>query len=708
MLTTDVQRSGQPGLVLAASVGRSAPLGATVSPDGVNFSLYSRDASGIDLLFFDHEDDNCPSHLIRLDPATNRTYHYWHVFVPDLRVGQLYGYRVHGPFAPAIGLRFDPKKVLLDPYGRGVAVPRNYSREAARQQGDNAATAMKSVVVDPSLYEWEGDTPLRRPSSQTIVYEMHVKGFTRHPSSGVPEATRGTFRGLIEKIPYLKDLGITAVELLPLFQFDPQDCPTGRVNYWGYAPVSFFAPHQAYSSRQDPMGPVDEFRDVVKALHRAGIEVILDVVFNHTAEGDYRGPTLSFRGLDNSAYYILEHEGSRYANYSGTGNTLNASHPVVRRMVLDSLRYWVEEMHVDGFRFDLASILARDSNGDVMSNPPVLWDIESDPVLAGTKIIAEAWDAAGLYQVGSFVGDSWKEWNGRFRDDVRSFFRGENGSVQLFGDRMLGSHEIYRHKEREAEQSVNFVTCHDGFTLNDLVSYDRKHNEANGEENRDGAEDNRSWNCGAEGPTADPEIGRLRNRQVKNFMTVTLLSLGLPMFLMGDEVRRTQQGNNNAYCQDDEENWFDWSLLKKHADVHRFVKLLISRRLLRDTGPERQRTSLSQLIRDGIKGWHGLRLNQPDWSAHSHSVALSVELPKEALLVHFIFNAYWESLDFELPRAEAGERLSWRRWIDTFREAPEDIVPWQEAPTIPESTYRAAPRSVIVLWASLCAGVRHS
>jgi glycogen operon protein len=434
--------------------------------------------------------------------------------------------------------------------------------------------------------------------------------------------------------------------------------------------------------------------------------VILDVVFNHTAEGDRLGPTLSFRGLDNSAYYILEHDRSHYANYSGTGNTLNTHHPIVRRMIVDSLRYWVEEMHVDGFRFDLASILARDSGGNVMSNPPALWDIESDPALAGTKMIAEAWDATGLYQVGSFIGDSWKEWNGHFRDDVRSFFRGEDGSLLRFADRMLGSHEIYRHEEREAEQSVNFVTCHDGFTLNDLVSYDHKHNEANGEENRDGADDNRSWNCGVEGSTTDPEIERLRTRQVKNFMTVTLLSLGLPMFLMGDEVRRTQHGNNNAYSQDDEEIWFDWSLLEKHADVHRFVKLLIARRLLRDTGPERQRTSLSQLIRDGIKGWHGVKLNRPDWSDHSHSVALSVELPKEALLVHFIFNAYWESLDFELPLIGAGKKNSWRRWIDTFREAPEDIVAWQEATPIPGRTYRAGPRSVIVLWASLGDGAR--
>jgi glycogen operon protein len=355
-------------------------------------------------------------------------------------------------------------------------------------------------------------------------------------------------------------------------------------------------------------------------------------------------------------------------------------------------------MHVDGFRFDLASILARDSNGDVMSNPPVLWDIESDPALAGTKMIAEAWDAAGLYQVGSFVGDSWKEWNGPFRDDVRSFLRGDEGSLKRFADRLLGSHEIYRHKEREAEQSVNFVTCHDGFTLNDLVSYDHKHNDANGEDNRDGATDNRSWNCGIEGPTTDPEIERLRNRQVKNFLTITLLSLGLPMFLMGDEVRRTQNGNNNAYCQDNETNWLDWSLLSKHADVHRFAKLLIARRLLRDTTPERKRMSLIELIRDGVKGWHGVNLDQPDWSDHSHSVALSVGLSQEGLLVHLIFNAYWEPLDFELPRLNSGTGNSWRRWIDTSQETPEDIMAWDEAPAVPGCGYRAAPRSVIVLW----------
>ena len=413
---------------------------------------------------------------------------------------------------------------------------------------------------------------------------------------------------MIEKIPYLSLLGITAVELMPVFHFDAQDCPPGRINYWGYAPVSFFAPHSPYSSRQDPGGPVDEFRDMVKALHRAGIEVILDVIYNHTAEGDQQGPTLCFRGLGNTVYYMLEPDPARYANYSGTGNTLNANHPIVRRMILDSLRYWVEQMHVDGFRFDLASILARDSSGQVMANPPVLWDIETDPALAGVKIIAEAWDAAGLYQVGSFIGDSWKEWNGRFRDDVRAFMRGDENTVVRLADRFLGSPDIYGHEEREAEQSVNFVTCHDGFTLNDLVSYNDKHNEANGEEGRDGASDNRSWNCGVEGPTDDPEIERLRNRQVKNFLTTTLLSLGLPMILMGDEVRHTQKGNNNPYTQDNETSWFDWTLLEKHADIHRFVTLLNARRQLREVEPEERRVTLSELLRLAPKAWHGTKL----------------------------------------------------------------------------------------------------
>jgi glycogen operon protein len=676
--------------------GRSFPLGASCVPGGVNFSVYSRSASAIDLLLFDRDDDIRPARRIPIDLSENRTYHYWHVFVPGLQPGQLYGYRVHGPHDPANGLRFDSDKVLLDPYGRGVAVPAAYSRDAASLHGDNTSAAMKSVVLDSTDYDWEGDAPLHRPSSRTIIYEMHVRGFTRHPSSGVSPEKRGTYAGLIEKIPYLQELGVTAVELLPVFQFDAQDAPQGRVNYWGYSPVSFFAPHSAYSSRQDALGPVHEFRDMVKALHRAGIEVILDVVFNHTAEGDHRGPTLSLRGFENDTYYILEQERSRFANYSGTGNTLNGNHPIVRRMILDSLRYWVGEMHVDGFRFDLASILARDSSGQVMSNPPVLLDIESDPALAGTKFIAEAWDAAGLYQVGSFVGDSWKEWNGRFRDDVRAFFRAENDTAVRIADRFLGSPGIYGHKERDAEVSVNFVTCHDGFTLNDLVSYERKHNEANRENNRDGADDNRSWNCGVEGPSDDPAVEQLRNRQVKNFLTVIMFSFGIPMIAMGDEVRRSQAGNNNAYCQDNETSWFDWTLVEKHAGLHRFARLLIEKRLLRDLDAEQHHLSLNQLLASARKTWHGVKLEQPDWSSSSHSIALTAHLAKEKWICHLLLNAFWEPLEFELP---AGDHGPWRRWVDTALDPPHDIVPWRTAPAVPGWVYLAEPRSVVVLYA---------
>jgi len=675
----------------------ASPLGATVLPDGVTFSLFSRSATGVDLLLFDRADDARPARAIRIDPAT-RSYYYWHTFVPGLRAGQLYAYRVSGPFDPAAGLRSDSTKVLLDPYGRGVIVPQGYSRAAAAQPGDNTAVAMKSVVVDPGAYDWEGDTRLQRPSSQTIIYEMHVRGFTRHPGSGVTESRRGTYAGLIEKIPYLQELGITAVELLPVFQFDVQDAPPGRVNYWGYAPISFFSPHQGYSSRRDALGPVDEFRDMVKALHRAGLEVILDVVFNHTAEGDHRGPTISFRGIDNRTYYILERDQSFYANYSGTGNTLNANHPIVRRMIVDSLRYWVEVMHVDGFRFDLASILSRDESGSPMPNPPVLWDIESDPALAGTKLIAEAWDAAGLYQVGSFAGDSWREWNGRFRDDVRSFFRGDQRSVAQLADRLLGSPNIYSPKKREAELSINFVTCHDGFTLNDLVSYNEKHNAANGEDNRDGNNDNRSVNWGVEGPTDDAAIEALRNRQVKNFLATTMLSLGMPMMLMGDEVRRTQNGNNNAYGQDNEISWFDWRLPAKHADIHRFVRILNERRVLRDAEPERQHLSLVQVLQSATTAWHGVRLGQPDWSDWSHSLAFSAEDPYTNLRIHVILNAYWESLDFELPLLGNGDG-SWRRWIDTSLDSPYDIVDWHAAPPMTGRSYSAAARSVVVLYA---------
>jgi isoamylase len=672
--------------------GNTSPLGATVFPGGVNFSVFARNCSRMELLLFDGPDDGEPSRVIPLDPRRNRTYHYWHTFVPGIGAGQLYGYRVSGPFDPPRGRRFDPGKVLIDPYGRAVAVPKGYDRTAACIPGDNAAVAMKSVVADPRGYDWEGDLPLKRPYSRTVIYEMHVAGFTRHPSSGVAKERRGTFAGLIEKIPYLKDLGVTAVELLPVFQFDPHDAPFGLENYWGYSPVSFFAPHAAYSSRREPLGPLDEFRDMVKALHRADIEVILDVVFNHTSEGDHNGPTFCFRGFANDIYYTLAPDGS-YMNYAGCGNIMNANHHVVRRLIIDSLHYWVKEMHVDGFRFDLASILSRDEFGRPLKNPPIIWDIESDPALAGIKLIAEAWDAGGLYQVGSFIGDSWKEWNGEFRDDVRRFLKGDNGVITRFTDRLLASPDIYGHKEREPEQSINFITCHDGFTLNDLVSYNRKHNERNGEGNRDGSDENLSWNCGVEGPTSDTDIEALRNRQVKNFLAVTLFSLGSPMLLMGDEVRRTQLGNNNAYCQDNEIGWFNWDDLKAHPDIHRFTKLLIATRLLRsDIG----HLTLNQLLHNARPEWHGVHLGSPDWSFESHSIALTAWSVTRRVVLHFMVNAYWQPLTFALPPPEKLPGGRWHRLIDTSLPAPQDIVPWDDMPVVHADSYPLPERSLAV------------
>jgi len=679
----------------AVTPGKCHPLGATVTPDGVNFAIFSRNATAMELLFFDNADSPAPSRVIRLDPRINRTCDYWHVFIHDVRPEQIYAFRADGPFAPAQGHRFDPSKVLLDPYGRGVALPVRYNREAASLPGDNAPFALRSIVVDPDSYDWEDDAPLRHPISRTVIYEMHPSGFTRNPNSGVAPEKRGTYAGLIEKIPYLRDLGITAVELLPIFAFDPEDAPLGKLNYWGYCPISFFAPHVGYSSRKEPLGPLDEFRDMVKSFHRAGIEVFLDVVFNHTAEGNHEGPTLCFRGLENSIYYIPDADRSLYANYTGTGNTLNANHPTVRRMIVDSLRYWVEEMHVDGFRFDLASILSRDESGHPMSNPPVLWDIDTDPVLAGTKLIAEAWDAGGLYQVGSFIGNTWKEWNGRFRDDVRSFLKGDHATVWTLARRLLGSPDLYGHTEREPEQSVNFVTCHDGFTLNDLVSYNSKHNEANGEGNRDGTDDNRSWNCGVEGPTVDLEVEALRERQIRNFLTINLLALGAPMLLMGDECRHTQGGNNNAYSQDNKTSWFDWELVERNQGLHRFVRELIRRRFRRDRALSTEGLSLNALLHRSRIDWHGVRLNEPDWADYSHSIAVTVRGLQGSFAVHLMINAWWEELRFELP--PLSEKRGWRRWIDTSRPSPEDIRDWQDAPFVTDATCEVTPRSIVAL-----------
>jgi isoamylase len=683
--------------------GRSHPLGATPRDGGVNFSVYARGADRLELLLYDRADDVAPSAAFILNASRHRKHHYWHVFVPGVAAGQIYAWRAHGPLRPERGLRFDAGKVLLDPYGRAVAMPAHYSRAAAAVAGSNDGQACKSVVVDVEAYDWEGDVPLHRPVARTVIYELHVGGFTRHPNSGVIRQRRGTFAGLVEKIPYLVHLGITAVELMPVFHFDIQDAPSGLSNYWGYSPMSYFAPHAAYGTRPyEPLSVLDEFRDMVKALHRAGLEVILDVVFNHTSEGNEKGPTFCWRGLAEGTYYMLDGEG-RYANYSGTGNTLNANHSVVRRLILDSLHYWVDVMHVDGFRFDLAAILSRDEQGHPQANPPVVWDIESDPILAGTKLIAEAWDAAGLYQVGHFVGETWKEWNGQYRDDVRAFVRGDSGMVARLAERLTGSPDLYGERPREPEQSINFVTCHDGFTLNDLVSYDHKHNEANLEGNRDGSDHNLSWNCGVEGDTDDPFIEALRARQIRNLLTINVFSLGMPMLLMGDEVRRSQRGNNNAYCQDNELSWFDWSAVQRNADLVRFVRGLIRLRLMQGPMRHARHLTLAELISHAEVELHGVQLGQPDKGHESHALAVTARSLSGELLIHFGFNAYWESLAFELPDLPvwAGANgTGWRRVVDTSQPAPQDLVVPEHAELVAGRTHSVAPRSVVLLFAA--------
>jgi glycogen operon protein len=684
--------------------GLSFPIGPSIHHESFNFCLFSKNAEWVELLFFDSVEDMEPSHVFRLDPNFNKTYHYWHIGIHGLKSGQLYGYRIQGPYQPEKGHRFDASKVLLDPYSKAVAIPKNYNRKALNKFGNSDAPFLKSVLVDLSTYDWNGDLHPRRPFSKTVIYEMHVGGFTKNPNSGLPSEKRGTFLGLIEKIPYLVELGITAVELLPVFQFDVQDAPEGLTNYWGYSPISFFAPHQGYSTSDDPLAVLDEFRDMVKALHQAGIEVILDVVFNHTSENDDTGPTYTFRGIDNSIYYILDEDKSKYKNYSGTGNTLNANQSIVRRMILSSLHFWVRDMHVDGFRFDLASVLSRNEKGVPIENPPILWDIESDPVLAGTKLIAEAWDAAGLYQVGNFTGDSWKEWNGRFRDDIRSFLRGDKGKVGPFVTRLIGSPDMYEKMNRELEKSINFVTCHDGFTLYDLVSYNKKRNMANGENNRDGHNDNLSWNCGVEGPTDNTKVLGLRKRQIKNFLTTNLLSLGAPMLLMGDEVCHTQEGNNNAYCQDNELTWFDWDLVEKNADIFRFVKILIKKRLMRETSKATFNMSLRELLGQSLIFWHGTKLNQPDWSDHSRSIALTVLALSRKFATHYLINAYDRELLFQLPANIESKPVAWKRWIDTNLESPEDICLWADAKTYVGYSYNVAPHSMVVLITGLKEG----
>ncbi|MCB0557461.1 MAG: glycogen debranching protein GlgX [Phaeodactylibacter sp.] len=676
-----------------ARPGQSFPLGATVQDGGVNFCIFTKNASAVELLLFDPEDHRYPSYTFWLNPRENKTFYYWHIFITHLKPGQLYGWRVYGPYAANKGYRFDGNKVLIDPYTRAVVMD-NYDRQAAIGPGDNCAKSIKSVVVGEGDYDWEGDKPLNRPFSKSIIYEMHVGGFTKHPSSGLPEELRGTYRGLIEKIPYLKKLGITAVELLPVQQFDPYDVPNDLSNYWGYSPIAFFAPHHAYASTSDPLAAINEFRDMIKALHRAGIEVILDVVFNHSGEGDETGPTLSFRGIENRAYYMLDKENSHYIyqNFAGTGNTMNANHSVVRRMIRDCLRYWVSEMHIDGFRFDLAAVLSRDEDGRPIENPPVLWEIESDPVLAPTKIIAEAWDVH-QYQVGSFVGDKWAEWNGKYRDDIRRFVKGDNGMATTMSNRITASPDLFQKLLRDPNRSINFITCHDGFTLNDLVSYNEKHNLANGEGNRDGHNGNLSWNCGVEGPTDDPRVEKMRQKQIRNFLALLMVSQGTPMLLMGDEVRHSQQGNNNAYCQDNEISWFNWGLVKKNQGLLRFVQMLNAFNLATEFCQEEWYWNAPGHLGGSSCVFHGIELDKPDFGYSSHTLAFTLKNPNYNKRLHVMLNMYWGPLEFELPHSR---QWKWKKVINTAAPSPEDIYSEEDAPLIRKKKLKLEGRSIVV------------
>ena len=656
-------------------------MGATIEADGVNFAVWCPDARVMELLLFSAPDDGNPE-VITLESDLFRSSYYWHVKVLDVRAGQIYAWRVRERAASKLsGVASSiPGFALIDPYSPRVVFPEGYRRFQDPDSELSLRTCAKSAVVDIDDYEWGLDIRPGISLRKTIIYEMHVRGFTASHSSGLGEGVRGTYRGLIEKIPYLVELRITAVELLPVYQYDVHDARPGMKNYWGYSPMSFFAPHESYSSDRSLMGPLNEFRDMVRALHRNNIEVILDVVYNHTSEGDERGPIYCFKGYDQNGYYIREQDGS-YADYSGCGNTFNGNSPVVRALIQDSLIFWKDKMHVDGFRFDLAAILARDQDGNPLALSPTLLDIDANHHLADAKIIAEPWDAGGLYALGRISGSKWREWNGRFRDDVRRFMRGDNGMVKDFVNRIIGSPDIYNERRVDPQKSLNFITCHDGFTLRDLVTYTRKRNEANGENSRDGSDQNFSANYGIEGETDDPHIRSLRLRQCKNFMALTLLSLGTTMICMGDEVLRTQNGNNNAYCQDNDTSYFDWSYESDPDAVEmlRFTKGVIR---MRDPSPAAnirrvsfrpQVNFLSKALRDWRLQWHGVKPFQPDWSDESHSIGMLVYSAAYGLYAYVFVNAWWEDLTVELPPSPAGVRNPWFRVIDTSQ--PSDPEP---------------------------------
>jgi len=685
--------------VFVTENGAPHPLGATISEAGVNFALCSTSATGVELLLFDEHDSPQPFQTIELVPFRNKTFHIWHIFVKGLKAGAHYAFRVDGPSRPEAGLRHSRNKVLIDPYARGNTKT-VWNRAKACDASDNVETSLRSVLIDCADYDWEGDKPLNRPIEDTIVYEMHVRGFTKSPTSKVKYP--GTFAGLIEKIPYLKDLGVTAVELLPIFDFD-ETTPLRMMddkplwNFWGYSTIGYFAPHSAYCVKPECGMHLKEFRDAVKALHKAGIEVILDVVFNHTDEGNQEGPVFSFRGIDNRNYYFLVPTAMQYyMDFSGCGNTLNCNHPMVAKFIEDCLLYWVNVAHVDGFRFDEGSILSRGEDGVPAKHPPLVWGIELDEDLMDTKLIAEAWDAAGLYQIGHFPGDRWAEWNGRYRDTIRRFVRGDAGIVGQVADCIGGSASLYQARDGEPTNSINFINCHDGFTLNDLVSYNSKRNFANGENNNDGVNENLSWNCGAEGETPDAGIQKLRERQIRNFATILMLSRGVPMFVAGDEFRNTQRGNNNAYCQDNEIGWLDWSNVQKHADLLRFWQRMIA---FRKTHPAvRQNAFYTGDVNErGLKDmtWHGTKLNEAGWDdSQARALGFTVAGVDEDSDIHCMMNMYWEPLDMAVP-VIAGRQ--WARAIDTSLPSPDDIADPDKEMAFAGQSYRVNGRSVVVL-----------
>ncbi len=690
-------------------VGSPVPLGTYARGEGVNFAFFSRHASRVRLELFDHPEDATVARVIDLDPARNRTGDVWHVWIEGIRPGQLYAYRVDGPYQPKDGHRFNFNKLLLDPFATAITpLPawdfgqaRGYDPSAPEQdlvcsKVDDAG-AMPKCVFTHEHFHWHDDRPPRHPWSKTVIYETHVRGFTIHPSSGVENP--GTYRGLMEKIPYLKELGVTAVELMPVYEFNESQVQginpqTGKPlrNYWGYDPVAFFAPKASYSSSGGVGQQKLEFKEMVRAFHGAGIEVILDVVFNHTAEGNELGPTLCFRGIDNAIFYMLADDKRSYKDYTGTGNTINANHPVVREHILDALRYWVVEMHVDGFRFDLAAALGRGRSGNLLPNPPLLERIAEDPILRDVRIIAEAWDAAGAYEVGNFSERRWAEWNGRYRDDVRRFWRGDDGMLGLFASRICGSADIYTRSGKGPGSSINFVTCHDGFTLNDLVSYRYKHNEANGENNHDGTDANFSQNYGAEGETTNAGIETFRKSQIKNFLLTLLISRGVPMLLGGDEYRRTQGGNNNAYCQDNETSWHDWSCLEQHREIFRFTRGMIAFRRVHPI------LSKEQFYTDAEIHWFGPQGGLPNWSDPKEKQFACLVHEDEQCALCLMFNAGTDAVDFGLPPLLPGAR--WHLAVDTSREAPQDLFAAGEEPLWEDpQAYHLGPRSSAILLA---------